>query len=1830
MKQAVMKKAAMNSGLSVIYGERIAFANKGIAERFFDVALSFENNDILGNNEPLKDPLEDRIALCREIPAGDAVEHVTYRQLATRVRFLMDQLTQQGIYAGQRLGFLLADDQEKIELILAAMALGITFVPVSQQLPVERAQQVLRRANCDAFIYDQQLTLAVSLLSALATCEAPADTSETTPSEHSSIRLFENSALFCYQSHRFSDFATSPAVQGNLLKPKQFPTLDAIAYCLFTSGSTGEPKCIEITQAGILNTILATNHAHAITAQDRSILVTDIGFDAVLIQIFCPLLAGGSLLTLLPTTPKVPEEVWRAVCQYQVTFLDGSPLFLGLIAECCRSTDSKINDSTRSATPRSTTNATDSPAHQLRLIITGGDVLTPAVYQQLTHFGDVTIANHYGPTEVSIDATFKRVTSANNINIGQPIVNATCFIVDENLQLLPAGDKGELLVASPGLAKGYANNPQSTAKAFIDGTTIQHWPAALERPARLYRTGDLACIKHGEITLFGRNDRQIKIRGVRGDLNEVEAVLRAMPAVHDCRVVVEHAQNTGKVLVAYLATVKSTHDSPDAPLNLTGIKQALDAKLPKQMVPAAIKVVTELPLNKNGKIDEAALTAMASTTLTLYAPAVEKYDNPTQEIIAGICAELLAIEPPPKDVAFHAIGIHSLLLTRIANRVAAQLTIELTTQDLLKHSTITQLAAYCETATTNAPLEDTEALNEAAPFPLSPNQVALWLTQQMEPESTLYNLPLVIEFTGNLQVSRLQAALQQVWQRHPMLNAIFTEDQSHTDSLNVWQQCKQHASPTLTMTDLRTRTRAAVERDITTMIETPFALQGVPLVRMELLHVDEQAFTLVIVIHHLICDGWSIEVLYRDIIGRYQAQLADEQRHEMLTTKQHAQRPYQYFVAQHTSTLPVPFTDANKAKNNLTETSSAQELAKLTYWQKQLRDLNTLPFPTDYPRPPVKSSAGNVLRYQFSEQTSQQLRQLAAAQQASLFQVCYSIFAITLRHYAQTNDIVCGIASSGRSAAGYEHTLGMFVNTLVLKTPCYPQQSFSSVLNTTKTALTDALLHEVDFNTLLQAINPPRDASRTPIFQVMFDYHYEDIHDKCEVANGLWAQSPPRQTNSAKFDLAMDIYEAKQITVMLEYATTLFTESRMNAFLAHFNAVTTQCLAAPERPLFTLSFFQEYLPLNAQPTTTLPAQSPNVIAQFYHSVDRFADSIAVEDGRSQLTYQQLDRQSNALAAKLLQRGVAEESVVAIYLPRSIDYVVAVIATLKAGAAFMPLDPAQPSERLAIIAQTSCAQLLLSSQKPSLHSPECAAHTFGFSEEQRLFVEDHMQTLAGGNRDDSTRPTINIHPEQLAFVFYTSGSTGTPKGVMVPLKGLYNQLALKVNEFGITPEDGIGFIATPGFDVSIWQSLTALMAGARTVIYPDHIAWEPEALLQHTNTHQVAAIETVPSHFNSMLQYLEEHHVTLHSLRYLMLNGEALLAEHCDRWFALYPHIPIVNGYGATEVSDDCTHNVSFSDSAINRHKPMPVNGTLPGYQVYVLDEFLDAVPPGASGEICVGGLGVARGYFQEPIKTAAQFVPNPYALRSGSILYRTGDMASYDTQGNIYYLGRTDDQLKINGIRVELGEIETAVRALPNVEHSLTCLNSLALPNKELITFYIEPVNNAEHAAPLFTPDLMQLFTPDHMQQQLAEKLPVSVIPRHFVRLASFPMKANGKIDTGALFHADETQQALTTNRKTQPASTPQEQQVLKIWNEVLGVAHNNILMDFFETGGHSMSATVILGRIQREFGHRLSMKDFYLQPNVKHLSATLCALIADSNNTESANELSGFNEIDL
>ena len=1687
----------MNSSYSLLAGEQVDFGAETLMQRFFAVAQHYPHRPAIYN-------------------AGLTID---YTQLAANVRAIAAALRRYRLTPGQRVGLLIGEDSEKIALLLGMMAAGVTFVPLSNALPAARVEDILLKADCSAVILDRDLPLAHSLLTTgglLSQPDAPAIIDLTAFRQATRQIDDEEHEYVCHD------------------------VTHGIAYCLFTSGSTGKPKCVEVSYGALLNTLCSTRHMHRYSAQDCSILLTDFSFDAAFVTIFCPLLGGGSVVTLPGRLLKNHEDIWAAILQHRVTILQGTPIVLAALAQHWQTLPQR-------------------PHHALRLLMSGGDVLTPTMFAQLQTLDAEAIANHYGPTEIAIDAACGVISDSDDISIGVPICNARCYLVDAQLALVPAGEVGELLVASPGLARGYRGDRVSTEKAFITSARLSGLPQSERERGdfRLYRTGDLARIVNGKIVLLGRNDRQIKIRGVRGDLNEIEGHLRACAGVQEARVLVQQRPIIGRVLAAYVS------ESQPGAIAMGALRQHLQQMLPAQMVPTYCKRVAYFPLNKNGKPDEEQFPPVDQHDLLAEAASDEPYQNRYETLIAELCAKFLQIDPPSRHAGFQELGAHSLLLTRMANLLSDKLAIHVTAQEMFVHRDIRSLAHWCEKQTrSEAPPTAAQRPIAAAPaaFPLSSGQKLIWFSQQMHPDSSAYNVPLTMAFNRPIAAQDVEQALAHLWQRHAMLRVKFHHDTASAVP-DVYQSDCWQTPPTLQHKDLSAYSNAAYEAAVAQLIEQPFDLQQERAMRAVLIRTPAQQDTLILTIHHLVCDGWSIGVLHRELLAALrmpQAALASADRSDAAI--------YHHLVQRAQADNEAP--------------AMAQKLA---WWRQQFRDLPTLPFPTDYPRPAFQSLAGDVVTWRFSTAQSARLRALAKHYDASLFQTMLSLFVILLQRYAQSTPVSVGIPTAGRDDRRYEECVGLFINTLVLATDVVSHDSFADVLHKVKANLLAAMQHEVPFEALLNALAPPRDTTRSPLFQIMFDYHYEDIHRRQEITPELSCLSQPTQTRSAKFDLALDVYQADEITLMLEYASALFARESMEQFIRHFVALTEACLQTPDALLSNMPLFAQYATLNERHAAARPAAFQPILSLLYQQVDQHGARIAVADGERQLSYRQLDDYSSHVAQRLIQAGVSHEDIVAVHLPRSLEYVVAVVAVLKSNAAFMPLDPAQPPQRLAMIAHASQAKAVLHC---AALSPNAGDSLFHFTSEQIFNVD----LSSPAPRDAPPRPPLTAHPQQLAYIFYTSGSTGTPKGVMLSQAGLSNQLRIKVEEFALRPGDGIGFLATPGFDVSVWQTLTALTCGATTVIFPDVTAWDPPALLQHCRRMEVACIETVPSHFNQLLNYLEQHDTPLPALRFVMLNGEPLLAEHCRRWLKCYPHIPLVNGYGATEVSDDCSHCVIGAGDTIAQHKPMPVNGTLDGYQMYVLDPQLNIVPPGAVGEICVAGIGVARGYLQDPVKTACQFVPNPYGTSAGEVLYRSGDMASYDAAGRIYYLGRQDNQLKINGVRVELAEIDAALRSLPQVEHAFTCIDDANPQHKTLLAFIVP-----RDAQP-------NGFSVDALRPLLTQQLPVHIIPKHIIPLSAFPLKPNGKIDKNALMSlADGT---LSTHAPAGKLPGDRiETQLIHLWSETLGKSVTYTDQNFFEAGGHSMSGMAILARIQKQFTVQISLKEFYQNATVAALA---------------------------
>jgi amino acid adenylation domain-containing protein len=1354
---------------------------------------------------------------------------------------------------------------------------------------------------------------------------------------------------------------------------------------------------------------------------------------------------------------------------------------------------------------------------ELRYLLFGGEAVDPQWVKFVLEQGAPQHLLHvYGPTENTTFSTWFEVKDVSNdaltIPIGRPISNTTAYVLDGNQQIVPQGVAGELCLGDAGLAKGYLNHPELTAEKFI-----AH-PFSDEPQARLYRTGDLVkYLPDGNIEFIGRIDNQVKIRGFRIELGEVESAISQHPHVSQVTVVAREDNPGNKQLVAYVVSNSGEEISSNE------IRASLKGKLPDYMLPAVVVCLDELPLTPNGKIDRRALPIPDFTQLQ-----GEEYVAPRNEVeeqLSKIWIEVLRIERVGVYDNFFELGGHSLLATQLMSRVRQVFDVEVPLRKLFEANTIEALATQIQcyqadsiiTALPLLPVIRTDNL------PLSFAQQRLWFINQLEPNSATYNMPGAMRLQGQLDISALERTLQEIIRRHESLRTNFITQNGQPVQVI-------HPSHDWQMTIIDLQQLSANEREeriqqlATAEAEKPFALGSDSLLRATLLLAGKTEQILLFTMHHIVSDGWSIGVMTQEIAAIYSA-----------------------FVKGETSPLPeleIQYADFAVWQRQWLQGETLEQ--QLSYWQKQLAGAPALlELPTDRPRPPVQTFNGATYESVIPAQLSQELETLSQREGVTLFMTLLAAFDVLLYRYTGQSDIVVGSPIANRNHAEIENLIGFFVNTLVLRSDLSGNPTFRELLQRVREVSLGAYAHQdLPFEILIETLQPERNLIHTPLFQVMFILQNAPSSDLELPGITL---SPMEDAGSlATFDLILSIESSDQKLVMnWGYNTDLFDAHTILSMANHFEILLKGITKNPNLSISTLPILteaeQQKLLVNWNDTKTDYPQELCIYQLFEVQVEKTPDAIAVVCGAEQLTYQELNTRANQLAHYLTELGVKTGVLVGLCVERSLEMIIGVLGILKAGGAYVPLDPNYPLDRLNFMISDSQVPILLTQKHlvPTL------------SKQQAMVCLD--ADWSGIEQHSNENLQCTTKSTDLAYIIYTSGSTGTPKGVMLPHQGLCNLVHVQAKLFDVQPTSKVLQFASFSFDASIWEIVMALGAGA-TLYIDSKDALLGEALFNYLQAQEITHV-TLPPAALAVLPLKP-----LPKLNTMIVAGETCPPELIRQWSV---GRSFFNGYGPTEGTVCATVSAPLDG---NIH-PVPIGKPISNVQVYILDSCLQLLPIGVPGELHIGGVGIARGYFNRPELTTEKFIPHPYSNDSNARLYKTGDLARYLPDGNIEYLGRIDNQVKIRGFRVELGEIEAAISQHPQVSQ-VTVIDREDKPGNKQLVAYMVPQSGAEISSP-------------EIRKFLKGKLPDYMLPAVVVCLDELPLTPNGKIDRKALPIPDFTQ---IQNEAYVAPRNETEEQLSRIWMEVLAVDRVGVHDNFFELGGHSLLATQLMSRVRQVF----------------------------------------------
>ena len=1495
------------------------------------------------------------------------------------------------------------------------------------------------------------------------------------------------------------------------------------AYVIFTSGSTGKPKGVVVPHRALANHAQAMMAATSLGPGDRILQLISFSFDAAGEEIYPALLSGATLVIPGSSRELLGQEVARACEQAEITVLHMPAAVWHTVVDDLLSNDGSLD------------------VH-LRLLMLGGDAPSVARLHAFSQMlgREIPFINLYGPTEATITSVFYATTTAPDVDpvpIGRPIANVQVYVLDAEQRPVPVGVPGELYIGGAGLALGYLNQPELTAQAFVENP--------FQPGQRLYRTGDLVrWLPDGNLLFLGRVDEQVKIRGFRVEPGEVEHVLNSLPQVQDAAVVVREDAAGQKQLVAYVA--------PEDEIDVAEIRAQLQARLPEYLIPSAFVPLPELPRLPGGKIDRRALPAPASDRAAsgaAYAPP----RTPAEELLATIWQGVLGVEQVGVHDNFFELGGHSLLATQLISRVRSAFQVELPVRALFENPTIAQLAQAIQQAQGQAAgvaLPPITPAERGERIPLSFAQQRLWFLDQLEPGNLSYNIPTAVRLQGELDVDALRRSLQEIVRRHEVLRTRFLAEggQPH-------QVIEPELELDLPVVDLSHLPQA--EREVeaqaraAALVRQPFDLARGPLLRGMLLRLGPEDHMAVMVMHHIVSDAWSIGIFINELTTLYQAF--------------HQGRPSPL------PDLPIQYADYAIWQQKHLQGEALE--AQLDYWKQQLAGAPALlDIPTDRPRPPVQTSNGATYNFQLSPELSRRLREVSRESGVTLFMTLLAGYQALLSRYSGQEDISVGSALANRTRAETEALIGFFINTLVFRTDLSGDPSFRELLRRVREVALGAYAHQdAPFEMLVDALQPERDLSHSPLFQAAFSL--QNIPMQARQLPGLTVAPVELESGVAQFDLLLTMEERGEIiSGNMDYNADLFDASTIERMMGHYQRLLQEAVANMDQPLNRLPLLtpaEEQLMLHEWNNTATPFPDDVTIHQLFEAQARhIPHAPAIIFGEQTISYGELDARANQLAHHLQKLGVGPETLVGVCTTRSPEMIVGILGVLKAGGAYLPLDPTYPPERLAYMIQDSRLSVLLTQAGVQARLPAHDAATV-------LLDADWPQI----EQEPTTAPPCDATADNLAYVIYTSGSTGKPKGAMLQHRGLCNLTAVQQRAFDLKEGKRVLQFSALSFDASVWEIFQALANGAAICLaHQEQLASGPELL--KLMQEQAITTATLPPSLLSILPEAE-----LPQLKTLISAGEHCSGEIVARWS---PGRHFFNAYGPTETTVCASMYLADSETAYPQGPP--IGGPIANFQLYVLDSHLLPVPIGVPGELFIAGVGLARGYLHRPELTAERFLPNPFATEPGARMYRTGDLVRWLPDGTIEFLGRIDHQVKVRGFRIELGEIEAVLRSHPQVDDAVVLARTDVPGDTRLVGYVVAAAG--------------ETISVGDLRSHLRTQLPEYMVPAFIITLDAFPLTPSGKVDRKALPAPDATRPQQETPYVA--PRTPTEEKLAAMAAELLGLERVGVEDNFFELGGHSLLATQFISRVRDEFGVEVPLRQLFEAPTVAGIAAAI------------------------
>lgn len=1584
---------------------------------------------------------------------------VSYKELDALSDHIAKYLLGKGIKVESMIPICMERSIEMVASIIGILKAGAAYVPVDKELPAERIHFMLNQIDAEIFLMDEESGASIDIPSALEVIQYREMMKQDPISDHPLPKL----------------------------KPNQ------LAYVIFTSGTTGEPKGVMVEHAQLFSSTLARHKFYHIIPS--VLLIPSFSFDASVAALFWPITSGGNLVIAkkehIQDVHKLPfllsqTDTLLCVPAYYRFLLDESLI-------------EKSNIST---------------------VILGGESFKQDLVAAHFKMGrKINLYNEYGPTETTVWATASKIESCNQpITIGRPIQNIQCHILDKTGSLVPIGVSGELHISGGGVARGYLKNESLTSDKFIRD------PFSPSENSSMYKTGDIChWLPDGNIVFEGRKDEQVKIQGYRVEPGEIESIILQEGSVEKTVVLTTERANKEKALVAYIVP-KTNFSQKD----LSGF---LRKKLPPYMVPAFWVLLDKIPLTPNGKIDKKSLPEPETASLKNYeAGSVSKDEN--ELALLSVWKRLLDAENLSVNDNFFELGGSSLTAMRLVAAIQREMGKAIQIEDVFRFPTIRSLKTQLE----GKPVKHVEKKKPTRPkhLPVSFNQESLWFVDQLE-GSISYHLPIVYKIEGNLDAAALERSLREIIRRHESLRTIIIENggpkEQHTLAPGEWS---------MTIFDKREHNYSeppTLSDQIGPLLQKPFNLSRDYMIRGALILYKDNIQVLALVIHHIAFDAWSLPILLEELGKLYAFHKAN---------KPHELKP-----------LPFQYGDFALYQREWVHNPSFQ--SKINYWKNKLAGVKPLQIPTDYPRPAKRDQEGSIIRFTLEKELKNGLNEIGQRIGATLFMTLLTSFKVLLYRYTSEKDICVGTAMAERQLANTEGLIGYFINSVVLRNEIDPQASFTEILEQVKYSTIEAFRNgEVPFETVVKEVSKIRNPHGNPLFNLMFVWQSMPKSNPLELL-GTQCTKIETDLNTSKFDITFNLEESDgAIKGAVEYSTALFEAATIDRMVGHYKELLASIIQEPDKKAGKLNFLatsEKNFLLGGSIEYSTKFES--IVQLFDQQVESNPDKTALVYGDSKLSYRDLDRKANCLANLLISKGVNAEALVLLCTERSLEMVVGILGILKAGAAYVPIDPLYPEERVRFIQEDTAAKWALTTPQSKTVLSEQDGLTI-------IEINDDVYS------NPSASPGLIPRPDHLAYVIYTSGSTGKPKGVMLEHQNLAGFINWCQEEFSKEQFNILYATTSICFDLSVFELFYPLSTGK-----PVRIIESGLHIKEILPRDERVFLNCVPS----VVQNLIHQNVDFSRISLLNMAGEPIplsLLENLDT-----EHLQVRNLYGPTE---DTTYSTCYKlDKSKNRYIGKPIQGTY----IHILSPEHELCPVGVAGEICIGGKGLARGYWNRPELTAERFIPDPFSPHQ--TIYKTGDIGKWLPDGNIDFIGRKDFQVKIRGYRIELGEIEHMLQKCMGVKQAVVLARTALEEEKQLVGYLV--------TEPGFERKLIQA--------ELKSKLPAYMIPNLWTYLDDLPLTPNGKVDRQALA-ALETSQVGDQERGYLAPRSSLETALVNIWQELLKRSHIGIHDDFFELGGHSLLGARLISAIKSRFKVEVGIRDLFSQPTIAGLAAFL------------------------